>query len=309
MLVVVDSSAFGQNPMVDLSQLDRWEAACRRRGHELVLPEIVLWELYEHYQAEERKFSNAVGAFNRARTRHRLEALQAPGPLTLEALRDMVAATGVRILPLTGEQAVEGLRDQVLQHGAGSTKSGHKVGAADSAWLRAAFSAAALGELVLVSGDVKAIAGVAEVLGVPEPQHVVSFPDLGRLIGISPASEDIQAKVEELLGPLIERQREALARDLSSRMTDGPMVAHQVSVDLEGVELQGGPFVLAGDFAEGELEIRGTLRLGFDHSWLSGIPWDQGEEAHAFTLEAEFGMDLDGDELFDLLRPGWLTWR
>lgn len=136
MLVIVDSSAFGKDPQLDLNQLERWASASERKGHELASHEVVLLELYEHYQARHREFVSNLSQYNKARARHRSELVPEPELITAEALVAKVGAAGIRTLPLTGEDAIESIRDQVLQRGAASRKAGQKVGAADSAWLR-----------------------------------------------------------------------------------------------------------------------------------------------------------------------------
>ena len=309
MLVVVDSSAFGKDPMLDLNQLERWASACERNGHELVVPEVVILELYEHYQARHREFVNNLSQYNKARARHRLELVPEPELIAAEALVTKVGAAGIRTLPITGEDAIESIRDQVLQRGAASKKAGQKVGAADSAWLRSAFAEAGHGDLLIISGDGGAVEGAASQLGIETPPRVPHFPDLGRAIGITPASPEKITEIQCALGDVVERQNEKLAHDLLSRLTDAPMLPFDLTVEVDEIDLLGDPFILEGNFADGSAELTGTLTLAFDDSMRSGVPWDQWKDRHQFAVTAEFSFDLDGEPFFDNLTFGGLVWR
>lgn len=300
MTVAVDSSAFGKDPLIHLDQLERWASACRRRGHALVMSEVVLLELFEHFDMAHRGFTDHLRQFNRERARHGLQPIQEPDQLSFETLQAKVGDVGVRVLPLTADDAIEAVRDQVLQRGAASKKSGHKVGAADSAWLRSVFTATKGGELLILTGDVDAVERASAQLGSSVPRVVANFPDLGRALGIEPATEAKTDEIASALEAVAERHAEELAAAVLRVLDDVPS-PDETSVDLDEVTLLGAPFVLEGNFAEGSAVLAGTVTLKFDHSYESGVPWDQWEDKYRFEVETEFGFDLDGDPFFETL--------
>lgn len=303
-LIVVDSSAWGaSSPVVHLETLERWVAACKRRGASLAVPEVVMWELYEHYLKNESEFAGALEKHSRMRERHGLRPMTPAQEMTMDEFRSKLEATGARILRLQGETAVLALKDQVLQRGAGSTKGGSKVGAADSAWLRTALAEAerTSEELVLVTGDSGAVEGVSTELGIASPKRVLNFPELGSALGFSPAKREEQDRVTALLEVRVSEQSEMISRVLLEHLLDLPMLPFESHVEVESIDIYGGLTVLDGDFVDGEAYITGQLILGFDGSHYSGVPWDQWTDSKEFELRAEFTLDLDGERLLDSL--------
>lgn len=78
------------------------------------------------------------------------------------------AIAGVRVLPMTGEAAIAGIRDQILGTGPGETRSGVKTGAVDSSWIRDALAAAGNdpSKLLLVTDNAKDVHETAMAMGV-----------------------------------------------------------------------------------------------------------------------------------------------
>ena len=70
-------------------------------------------------------------------------------------LARLKATPYVEVVPLTGDSAIEGLRDQILLRSPAKPKSGVKTGGSDSAWLRTVLAKAdrAADKLLFLSSD------------------------------------------------------------------------------------------------------------------------------------------------------------
>jgi hypothetical protein len=137
---------------------------------EIWIPEPVLWEWAEHAHALATNVVKEINAKSRLLERSGIEEVVTVGySLTINELiahleekladfyLDASGSEAVRILELGGssEAASEGIRDQILQRGAGRRKNDVKTGASDSSsWrLITAEGAERLSDVVLISKD------------------------------------------------------------------------------------------------------------------------------------------------------------
>jgi hypothetical protein len=110
--VVVDSSAWGsQNPLVHLGMLRKWVAACDYTSSTLVIPEAVVWELFAHYQEAERAAREALGTYNRIRTRHDELGVELSESIDLAEFEARIRGTGARVWKMGGDVAIQSIRD------------------------------------------------------------------------------------------------------------------------------------------------------------------------------------------------------
>lgn len=179
--VVIDANVFGRGALPDLDLLERTAANLAALGLECWVCEPVLWELAEHLATA---VDGARSVIRKTRSQlerahlstHGLTLPYADRAETIAAVEAACAAVpNLIIVPLSGEAAIAGLRDQIQQSGPGTTKGEAdkqvKTGAADSAWVRDALARAG-GDprAILIAtanrGDVEA---TCEAIGVPAP--------------------------------------------------------------------------------------------------------------------------------------------
>lgn len=161
-----------------------------KAGVKVLIPEVILWEWVSH-SAQDTK--NGVDTWRRL-TKAGLVSGTYPGPHNhvdvLEKLGESLAAIpNAQILPVSGDAAIAGLRDQILQTGPGSTKQGDKTGAADSAWVRDVLTAVGgdPSKVIFVSKDVKGIRETCQELGVTSPRIVTEHELFPTLFTFAPA--------------------------------------------------------------------------------------------------------------------------
>ncbi len=232
--VVVDTNVLGAGRL----QIDQIEGLADELLYvdvEVVVPEVVIWEWAEHARADlidleenARQLRKRVG---RAGLNDLHPAVSAAGSEIpdgqeiVERMRARLEALpNVRVLPTSPEAALDGLRSQVLQIGAGSRKpsaGGTKTGAADAAWVYDALSLAGgnparLAFLTKDSDPVRA----CRLRGVEPPRTFGS-----RVAVVSALRELIEGVRRELLRELAgyvldevadETRRQSLARSLDA---------------------------------------------------------------------------------------------
>lgn len=116
-----------------------------KAGITVLVPEVILWEWASHSAQDAQ---NGLAAWRRL-AKAGLVSGPYPGPKDLHGVladltRLLATVPNAQILPLSGDSAIAGLRDQVLQTGPGATKQAVKTGAADSAWVRDVLKASTL---------------------------------------------------------------------------------------------------------------------------------------------------------------------
>ncbi|WAL64512.1 hypothetical protein ORV05_26610 [Amycolatopsis cynarae] len=141
--VVVDANAYGPvGP--DIGRLTSLAADLAKLGIETWIPEPVAWEWAEHLSAEWATTRNVARKALGRLTRSGLSAMSiTPGYKDASAVVDAFLSTltgspHIEIITLTGESAIQGLKDQILQRPPAKRKSAEavKTGGSDSAWLR-----------------------------------------------------------------------------------------------------------------------------------------------------------------------------
>lgn len=173
-----------------------------KAGIKVLVPEVILWEWASH-SAQDAK--NGVDSWRRL-AKAGLVFGSYPGPHNhvdvLARLREFLAAIpNVQIIPVSGESAIDGLRDQVLQTGPGSTKQGVKTGAADSAWVRDVLHAVGgdPAKVIFVSGDVKGVRSTCQDLGITSPRIVSEHELFTALFAFDPAPDPVTRLVADHL--------------------------------------------------------------------------------------------------------------
>jgi rRNA-processing protein FCF1 len=108
------------------------------RGHEVIVPEVVVWEWAEHLHRKLRFAHDVVDSARVDANASGLPIIVANVDLpTSERIcegivEDLRAMPGVTVQGALPQDAARAIRDQVLQVGMGSRRSGTKTGAADS---------------------------------------------------------------------------------------------------------------------------------------------------------------------------------
>jgi len=204
--VVVDANAYGEvGP--DIVRLTSLAAVLDKIGIQTWVPEPVAWEWAEHLTAEwttsrsfvKKPLSHLARAGLPAMAitpsfKDRTEVINA-------FLRILAEIPHVKIIALTGESAVQGLKDQILQRPPAKTKSTEavKTGGSDSAWLRDVLIQAGTPEALLFlsqDGDIKR---AFEVWGHGQPLMRTPTTVRATLFDDVPASTDDQWLVARYL--------------------------------------------------------------------------------------------------------------
>lgn len=166
--VVIDTSLWGKGTL-DLGRLTNHAKRLTQSGIEVWIPHQVLLEWASHAVADAKE---ALPLWKRL-ARTGLFDGDFPAPSTLneieKALTSKVRAIpGVTVLPMTGDAAVAGIKDQILGTGPGETRSGVKTGAVDSSWIRDALAAADNdpSKLLFVTDNAKDVHKAAKAIGV-----------------------------------------------------------------------------------------------------------------------------------------------
>ncbi|MCX4691798.1 hypothetical protein [Streptomyces sp. NBC_01408] len=297
--VVLDTNAFGKG-LPDLEHLRHLSDLAARVGIETWVPEPVAWEWAEHLAREVEVFRRAVSPVFRAMKRGGLKGkpptLPAGGEKEVieEFLFELSGVPGVAVVWLTGDSAINGLRDQILQTGAGRRKDGVKTGASDSAWLRDVLAKAGgdFTRVVLLSKD-RDVAAACKALQV-DPPYMLRLYDLNRyLLRFVNGSEGLARRITVHFANLIS--------ELQANLYDG-----WVEPDFNLGDFEADPDFLLGDFCESHHLVHAvTLRHVHEVLDVSDVGRDSeaGEEGSGegvaalgdVTLKAvvEFRVDVD----------------
>ncbi|WP_329064877.1 hypothetical protein [Streptomyces sp. NBC_01429] len=185
--IALDTNAFGKG-LPDLEHLRKLSELTARIGIEIWVPEPVAWEWAEHLDREVELFRRSVSPIFRTMKRGGLKGepptLPASGDREIidEFLFQLSSLPGVTVVYLTGESAINGLRDQILQTGPGRRKDGVKTGGSDSAWLRDILAKAGgdFTRIALLSKD-RDIREACKTLRV-SPPYMLSLYNLNRYL-------------------------------------------------------------------------------------------------------------------------------
>jgi hypothetical protein len=173
--VVFDANVFSEG-RPNLRILTRQAAKLERAGLELWVPEPVAWEWAEHLGADLAGFRLRESTIAK---KLELAGLGRPAAMSGPASKDeavervlskLQRIRNLRVIPLTGSAAVAGLRDQILQTGAGKKKADVKTGASDSAWVRSVVEEAkGAATFVIVSNDRSDLISVFDAMEIVVP--------------------------------------------------------------------------------------------------------------------------------------------
>lgn len=136
---VFDANCFGHG-RPDLGYLEFLARRLAEVGIETWVPEPVAWEWAQHIADDWDAMRVRLGDEHRRVQKAGLSSFESPYRDVTEVADAFLArlsqASNVTLVPLSSENARQGLRDQILQLPPGRRKEGVKTGASDSAWLR-----------------------------------------------------------------------------------------------------------------------------------------------------------------------------
>lgn len=136
---VFDANCFGYG-RPDIDYLEFLADRLAGIGIETWIPEPVAWEWAQHIADDWDAVRAGLGVEHRRIKKAGLSLFESPYTNTAEVAAAFLERLGqlsnVIVVPLSSENARQGLRDQILQLQPGRKKEGVKTGASDSAWLR-----------------------------------------------------------------------------------------------------------------------------------------------------------------------------
>ena len=156
--VVFDANAFGHG-RPDLAFLEDLAQRLHTIDIETWVPEPVAWEWAQHLADDWEKIQTATAEERKQLRRARLAGHTSPYAdkrAVIDAfLEGLASVAHLAVIPLSPENALLALRDQILLTPPGRRKGDVKTGASDSAWLRAVLDEADgdTARLLLVSQD------------------------------------------------------------------------------------------------------------------------------------------------------------
>ncbi|GAA1029135.1 hypothetical protein GCM10009565_58800 [Amycolatopsis albidoflavus] len=136
---VFDANCFGYG-RPDLNYLEFLARRLAEVGIETWVPEPVAWEWAQHVADDWDAMRVRLGDEHRRVKKAGLSSFESPYGDVAEVADAFLVKLGelsnVTLVPLSSNNARQGLRDQILQLAPGRRKEGVKTGASDSAWLR-----------------------------------------------------------------------------------------------------------------------------------------------------------------------------
>jgi len=200
---VVDTN-FGPHGYPDISRLEQLASNAEPVGIQVGVPEIVVWEWAEHLHRRLGAVYQAAKQANGSLTKAGLAKLDVdPGPssaseVAAELAHVIGAIPNVVLIPASKANALNALRDQILQQGAGIKKGDVKTGAADSSWIRDALDLVGgdTSRLVFASENSSDITAAFKLLGKTPPSSGAWWVIKGSLAKVVPTastSEDVVA--------------------------------------------------------------------------------------------------------------------
>lgn len=319
--IVLDANAFGKG-LPDLNHLHRLSDLVARVGIETWVPEPVAWEWAEHLAREVEIFRRSVPSVFRAMRRGGIQGKPPNLPtggekeIIEEFLFKLSSVPGVILVRLTGDSAMKGLRDQILQTGPGRRKDGVKTGGSDSAWLRDVLAKAGgdFARVVLLSKD-RDVASSCKELKV-EPPRMLSLYELNKaLFNFVNGSEGLARRIEVHFARLIDDLRTNVYdgwvepdfnlgdfhADPEFLLSDKSRSNHQVhSVTLRHVHevlcvsdvgREGEPY---GESAEEAIASLGDMTLGASVEFRADV------DVSTYEIDADGEVQMDGHTLYDV---------
>ncbi len=136
-VVVVDTNFVGRGTYKS-AKVRKLAERLHSRDHELVVPEVVVWEWTAHLHDDLQEAAVALSSARKAAVESGLELVVPDYSVpTVEEIAEKIESDlhqmpGVRLIPATLIDAATAIRQQVLQVGLGVRKTGVKTGAADA---------------------------------------------------------------------------------------------------------------------------------------------------------------------------------
>lgn len=229
--VVVDANAYGPvGP--DIARLTSLAADLVKLGIQTWVPEPVAWEWAEHLAAEWTTARTVVKKHLGQLVRAGLPPMvitpdyRDRGAIIEGFLQALAAVPHVEIVALTGENAVQGLKDQILRRPPAKTKTDDavKTGGSDSAWLRDALDKAGAPDRLLFLSEDKDLKQAFGQWGHAEPLMRTPSTIRASLFEDVPATVDDQWLVASYLSSRVPIELEdapALEGDLIGPSTVG----------------------------------------------------------------------------------------
>lgn len=170
--LVLDANAFGKAGALSIDRLEELVEVIGDEPLEVWLPEPVLWEAAVHVAEAAEEIVLAAKRARKVLSPAMLSVPEVPSYGDREDLVDeLIAAVedlapNIVVISASGEAAVEGLKDQILQRPPGRKKSGVRTGASDSTWIRSVedHATATSKSYVIVSSD-RDVTGALKHLG------------------------------------------------------------------------------------------------------------------------------------------------
>jgi hypothetical protein len=165
--VVFDANAFGQG-RPDLAFLEDLARRLHTIEIEAWVPEPVAWEWAQHLADDWEKIQTATAEERKQLRRARLAGHTSPyadkRAVIKAFLEGLASVAHLTVIPLSSENALLALQDQILLTLPGRRRDGVKTGASDSAWLRAVLDEVGgdTARLLLVSQDKDVTAAFTE---------------------------------------------------------------------------------------------------------------------------------------------------
>jgi hypothetical protein len=181
--LVFDANVFGRDALPNIRLIERYAEACRRRDVALLIPESVVWELAEHAMAQSDEVLDIIERHNRKREEWGVSRIELPDAFSLDDIRRQVEGVGAKTIELSGGDAKEALKDQVLQVGAGTKKGKTKTGGSDSAAFRSVATeyGNVIENVLIVTADIDAATSTFDRLGMTRPRIAKHLGEIGAL--------------------------------------------------------------------------------------------------------------------------------
>jgi len=194
--IVFDTNVFGKSVEPNSKLIAAWAEVCDRHDAELWIPEPVALELAERVTKASRDHIEMVNSYNARRRKWGFRPVPPPPEITPQEAIEAIENSGGVVIEVSGEVAQAALRDQILVQGAGSTTSGVKTGAADSAWARAVveYNGGDAEGLVVVTGDRRAAEFLHGELGVDPETIVANIGEILDLLSEQTVADETQVK-------------------------------------------------------------------------------------------------------------------
>ncbi len=331
--VVVDTNFVGRGNF-RLGELKKLAARLQKRGHRLLIPEVVVWEWAEHAHTALQRCATEV-----QQTRNRVDgslgiAVDVPNVPTVEMLigtiTKLLHEAGAEVVETDPDAAATGIQHQVTQNGMGSKKTGVKTGAADSLVLHVVQIQTEEMPVILCTNDKQLAQAAADTSDQVRIAHTRrELWDI--LLVVAPAKEDFVQQLQDYVLETVREELAAYQRDLlvvgqpyidrgdldelGFHMEDSMgldvTLEHVESIHLDDVDVysdEDPPFASAQVRALCELQLINWFFGGEDLELIDEWSTDSGQLTTQITVDLDrdlkpVGFDVDGPPSFELAGP------